>query len=77
MNTKAEQLHLAVQLIALGNRVSRGLGSPEQLARLALIAAAPQLLEALRALMGDPSIEKCTMTNLEFCRAAIKAAEEE
>jgi hypothetical protein len=75
MTTKTEQLRLAVQLLALGEIVSRGLASPEQLRRLALIAAAPQLLEALREI-DDMCMGKLPLTAQvkEIARAAIAKA---
>ena len=74
MTTKTEQLRLAVQLLALGEIVSRGLASPEQLRRLALIAAAPKLLQALRDLI-DMTIDNRTHgPEIDQAIDAIKAA---
>lgn len=41
----------------------------------ALIAAAPELLEACKAFMNDPHVKECRMVNLEFVKDAIAKAE--
>jgi len=47
----------------------------EAIANAHLIAAAPELLEALHAFMIDPNVSKCLSVNLDFVRAAIAKAE--